>query len=149
MYLHSTCTLLSLWHIFYCFWKLLNQLLPSGISLILELCQLGVTMCIYSIYFAEMHIDTDCMAMASWTTSRAPHTYKLVSSDAYEQTTSYALFLYGCKPILTSPSHFNISSSLRNDWNMCSTEENRMKKWLNSVNGSMHGWNIVSMCVIN
>ena len=27
------------------------------------------------------------------TTSRAPHTYKLVPFDAYEQTTSYALFL--------------------------------------------------------
>jgi hypothetical protein len=40
------------------------------------------------------------------TTSRAPHTYKLVPFDAYEQTSSYALFLYGCRPILTPPSQF-------------------------------------------
>jgi len=30
--------------------------------------------------------------MTSSTTSRAPHTYKLVPFDAYEQTTSYTLF---------------------------------------------------------
>jgi len=46
--------------------------------------------------------------MTSSTTSRTPHTYRLVSFDAYGQTTSYALFLYGCRPILTTPSQFYV-----------------------------------------
>ena len=48
--------------------------------------------------------------MTSSTTSRTPNTYKLVSFDAYGQTTSYALFLYGCRPILTPPSQFQFWS---------------------------------------
>ena len=48
--------------------------------------------------------------MKSSTTSRTPNTYKLVPFDAYGQTTSYALFLYGCRPILTPPSQFQFWS---------------------------------------
>ena len=33
--------------------------------------------------------------------------------------------------------NFNLSLSSRNDWNMCSTDENRRKKWLNSVKSSI------------
>jgi len=63
-----------------------------------------VTVC--SFWFSRNAHWHNCTLMTSSTTSRAPHTYKLVSFDAYEQTTSYALFLYGCRPILTPPSQF-------------------------------------------